>query len=250
MNYSNFEDYTKFYAFDNSFIHFSHSRTGDREGIYDEDLSLGKTESGWLLTLERKMKREQSDDADGFVYDFNIDDIILKEDFFEKYSKKEFTNILKAINTSNVASKIPSDIKFNSKGISTEWSEYPGWSDLKTKEYLASKNIYSACIPQNLLPLVNSICRDLNIDLIRSGIYFNFFMCLKDKLGIICHGEKYFVYKVSEEIEVYGKYNEYELKQCLAKILNLKNINADEKILNKKKIFKTESSAKKFLKTE
>lgn len=114
MRFNPLEDYSRLYAFDNSFIHFPHLRSGDREDMYDMDLSLGKTDSGWLLTCERKMSREQ---VDGYVYDFSIEDIILPEDFFEKYSKKEFIKIVSVISSGErqYTSKIPSQIKFRMK---------------------------------------------------------------------------------------------------------------------------------------
>ncbi len=247
MRFNPLEDYSRLYAFDNSFIHFLHLRSGDREGMYDMDLSLGKTDSGWLLTCERKMSREQ---VDGYVYDFSIEDIILPEDFFEKYSKKEFIKIVSVISSGErqYTSKIPSQIKFRSRGIYTEWSEYPGIRELEKKDYIVSSESYSICIPRKSIPSINSICDDLKIDLIRTGIYFDFFFAAwKDSIGIITHGEKYFLYKISDEIELYGEYNVAELKQCLAHMLNVKNVQINEKVLNKKRIFKGEKEAKDFL---
>ena len=247
MNFRSFEDYSRFFAFDDSFIHFPHHISGDREGIYENDLSLGKTESGWLLAYETKMSREQDDD---FVFEFHIDDIILPEDFFEKYSKKEFKQIVEGISwgEGQFSSKIPSKIHFPQKGITTDWDGHSSRTALKSKEYIVKRESYSVCIPRKLLPFINSICTELDIDFIRSGIYFNYLACWENSIGIICKDEKFFLFKRTDSIEIYGKYNEEELKQALAGILNLQNVKISKKILNKKRTFKDETEARNFMK--
>lgn len=168
-----YEEYAGFNAFNNSFIHFTHLRQGDREGIFDSDLSIGKTSSGWLLSYERKTQRDTVDD---YVFDFYIDDYLFTEDFFEKYSKKEFSKILKVITHSEFELKDCKEIKklFKPGGITSEWTESIYWSDIKEqleqKEYFISEEYYSDTLPCNQLPLLNSFCIENNIDVIRNGI--------------------------------------------------------------------------------
>ncbi|WP_027728931.1 hypothetical protein [Treponema sp. C6A8] len=114
-------------------IIFPHYRTGDRDSIYDYDLSIAQQDKQLIFTsviIENNGNGEYSN-----IYT-HFKELRLKEDFFQNYSKEEFLNVLKFL--TDVEFKIPGTLKFNKKGTTTIWKNYRDINELKAKEYFIS----------------------------------------------------------------------------------------------------------------
>ena len=62
--------------------------------------------------------------------------MLVKGDFFDKYSKDEFLIVLWLVTDAKF--DIPKEIKFNKKGITTEWKNSWDFEELKAKDYFVS----------------------------------------------------------------------------------------------------------------
>lgn len=237
-------------ANDPSFIHFLHIRTGDREGIFDTDFSIKKEDDCWHLSFEHVQ-----DDSLNFY--FNFDDYYIKGDFFEKYSKKEFLNLVHhCCSDIDKNVKIPASLSslFTKTGETTEWK---GWNsqEIESKEYFldekSSRNFFS----HEMLPLVNYISQNLNVDLLRK-VEVDRFFGFRNRIGFVKKDDDFFVYKTDENahIDIYGKFDQTGLIVCLAFLLDAKALieenRLSDSILKKKKHFKSELAAKKYLGVE
>lgn len=242
--------YYKMNANDPSFIHFPHQRTGDREGIFDTDFSIKKEDDCWYLSFEHVQ-----DDSLNFY--FNFDDYYIKGDFFEKFSKKEFLNLIHhCCSDINENVKIPAELStlFTKNGETTEWKSW-GSGEIESKEYFLTDKSSRNFFEHDMLPLVNSISQNLNVDLLRK-IYVDSFYCFSNRIGFVKKDDGFFVYKTDENAhtDIYGKYNQLDLLFCLAFLLDAKDFIKEHKlsdsVLKHKKHFSSEKAAKKYLGAE
>ena len=237
-------------ANDPSFIHFPHIRTGDREGIFDTDFSIKKEDDCWHLSFEHVHD-------DSINLDFHFDDFYIEGDFFDRYSKEEFLNLVEHCCSDikkNV--KIPASLSklLNKNGETTEWKS---WSsrEIESKEYFLKKTYSRNFFEHEMLPLVNSISQTLNVDLLRK-LTVNSFFCFPNLIGFVKKDDGFFVYRTDANActDIYGKIDQTGLIVCLAFLLDARDFieenRLSDSILKKKKNFKSEQAAKKYMGAE
>lgn len=239
--------YCKMNANDPSFIHFPHIRTGDREGIFDTDFSIKKEDDCWHLSFEHVHD-------DSINLDFHFDDFYIEGDFFDRYSKEEFLNLVHhCCSDIDKNVKIPASLSslFTKTGETTEWK---GWSsrEIESKEYFLKETYSSNFFEHEMLPLVNSISQTLNVDLLRK-VEVDRFFGFRNRIGFVKKDDDFFVYKTDENahIDVYGKFNQTGLLVCLAFLLDAKDFikenRLSDSVLKGKKHFKSERAAEEYM---
>ena len=242
--------YGRMNANDPSFIHFPHIRTGDREGIFDTDFSIKKEDDCWHLSFEHVHD-------DSINLDFHFDDFYIEDDFFDRYSKEEFLNLVHhCCSDIDKNVKIPASLSslFTKTGETTEWK---GWSsrEIESKEYFLKETYSSNFFEHEMLPLVNSISQTLNVDLLRK-LTVNSFFCFPNLIGFVKKDDGFFVYRTDANActDIYGKFDQTGLTVCLAFLLGARDFieenRLSDSILKKKKNFKSEQAAKKYLGVE
>ncbi|MBQ9281104.1 MAG: hypothetical protein IJ207_02775 [Treponema sp.] len=242
--------YGRMNANDPSFIHFPHIRTGDREGIFDTDFSIKKEGDCWHLSFEHVQD-------DSINLDFHFDDFYIEGDFFDRYSKKEFLNLVEhCCGDIEKNVKIPARLSelLDENGETTEWKS---WSsrEIESKEYFLNRKYSRNFFKHEMLPLVNSISQTLNVDLLRK-VEVNSFFCFPNRIGFVKKDDGFFVYRTDENahIDVYGKFDQTGLIVCLAFLLDARDFieenRLSDSILKKKKHFKSELAAEKYLGVE
>lgn len=114
-------------------IIFPHWRTGDRDSVYDYDFSINKVGENLLFFSSVLEENGYGENANHYSCHTEL---LVKGDFFDKYSKDEFLIVLRLLTDAKF--DIPKEIKFNKKGITTEWKNSWDLEELKAKDYFVS----------------------------------------------------------------------------------------------------------------